>query len=212
MKYVPTDPDEAAWHEAERARAFQLKYGRPAGSDAAAYEEWLAKVVPKDRRQVAVYLHSTVGDLCGICRTAVDISLLRPHPAAAEVDHLVPRVRGGPDTWRNVRITHAYCNALRSDASYGEPDPDYAAAGLLQAIKWFNDPEARESPRLVRAMARMEKLDRLAFEWREARGVPHPERALGPPADDGPEWYRALTAWRSVYTKPGEGRSSNSDG
>ncbi|MDE2096715.1 MAG: HNH endonuclease [Patescibacteria group bacterium] len=44
--------------------------------------------------------------LCGICGQYVAIGNM-------DIDHIVPRVEGGPDDWQNLRIAHPSCNRHR---------------------------------------------------------------------------------------------------
>lgn len=39
---------------------------------------------------------------CGICS--------RELAGTVEVDHILPRSAGGPDTWHNLHLVHRYCN------------------------------------------------------------------------------------------------------
>ncbi|MBT2519050.1 HNH endonuclease [Streptomyces sp. ISL-90] len=199
MKYTPSDPDEAKWHEAKIAERFRIKYGHPDPEDKAVYQAWLKTPVPKDRRRVAVYLHSAFGGECGICRTMIDIDLLRPHPAAAQVDHVSPRAWFGDDVWGNVRVVHAYCNGYRSDLpgqGYGEPDPATVASGLARAVEWFNDPFARAHPKLVRVLFRMETEKQLLYEYREEHDIPHPDGSWG--GRGNPEIWKEWAAEETV--------------
>ena len=45
---------------------------------------------------------------CGICT--------RELIGTVEVDHILPRSAGGPDTWHNLHLVHRYCN-LRKNVS-----------------------------------------------------------------------------------------------
>lgn len=79
---------------------------------------------------------------CGICNGPVDKSLTMlwgqhgprctdpacpgciPHPMRPEVDHIVPRSKGGAVYDRsNCRLTHRTCNGLRGDGSRSQPAP-----------------------------------------------------------------------------------------
>lgn len=44
--------------------------------------------------------------LCGICRRELD--------GTVEVDHILPRSAGGPDTWHNLHLVHRYCNRRKN--------------------------------------------------------------------------------------------------
>ena len=43
---------------------------------------------------------------CGICT--------RKLIGTVEVDHILPRSAGGPDTWHNLHLVHRYCNLRKS--------------------------------------------------------------------------------------------------
>lgn len=55
------------------------------------------------------------GWLCGLCGLLVDRALLHPDLMAASLDHIIPVVRGGHHTRRNVRCTHALCNSRKTN-------------------------------------------------------------------------------------------------
>lgn len=50
---------------------------------------------------------------CHLCQELVDLTLKKPHPMSASVDHLVPVSLGGPDTKNNVKTAHLRCNIQR---------------------------------------------------------------------------------------------------
>jgi hypothetical protein len=55
------------------------------------------------------------GLICELCETPIDLGLAHGHPAAVQVDHILP-IGGptyGPRTWANVRLAHAWCNNTR---------------------------------------------------------------------------------------------------
>ncbi|KQO98630.1 hypothetical protein ASF30_11245 [Leifsonia sp. Leaf264] len=201
---MPTDPEETRWYEQELAAKFAAKNAHPDPADVVAYNVWLKTPVPKDRRLVAVFLHAAFGGRCDICETPIDIDLRRPHPGAAEVDHIIPQVDLGPDIWGNVRVVHQYCNQVRSDAPYGEPDPQRMAAAFAQAVEWYNDPDARAHLKIVQIIAKTEKRAQIEYAWREEQGLPHRRSALDDyvVGDDDPEWFKKLIAWRYEKQQP----------
>lgn len=50
---------------------------------------------------------------CQICKEFVDLNLKRPHPLSSSIDHIIPLVLGGSDTFENVRASHLRCNLSR---------------------------------------------------------------------------------------------------
>lgn len=56
------------------------------------------------------------GWVCHLCGWVVEQSAGNwKNPNGATVDHLIPRSKGGPDEWDNVRLAHYKCNHKRSD-------------------------------------------------------------------------------------------------
>jgi 5-methylcytosine-specific restriction endonuclease McrA len=54
------------------------------------------------------------GWMCHICGEAVDPTLKRPDPMAAELDHIIPLAKGGEESYANCRCSHATCNRKKS--------------------------------------------------------------------------------------------------
>lgn len=49
--------------------------------------------------------------VCAICHTYIDVTLPAFAPLAVEVDHIVPRARGGAlYELENLQLTHSRCN------------------------------------------------------------------------------------------------------
>ena len=46
------------------------------------------------------------GNRCGICTRELN--------GTVEVDHILPRSAGGPDTWHNLHLVHRYCNIRKN--------------------------------------------------------------------------------------------------
>jgi 5-methylcytosine-specific restriction endonuclease McrA len=57
--------------------------------------------------------------VCGICTGAVDMELPTGHPHAFELDHVIPRKYGGPDSLANIRVVHRSCNRSRGAGDGG---------------------------------------------------------------------------------------------
>lgn len=100
---------------------------------------------------------ASLGHPCWICREfgrpgIIDYSLPPHHPAAFEVDELVPVSKGGsPFDKANVEAAHRSCNEWRGDKSVeqvkaiaaarrghraGRSNPMPKSAGLPQARRW----------------------------------------------------------------------------
>lgn len=62
------------------------------------------------RRVLAHYTH------CALCGQPVDKTLPAGHPAAPEVDEIIPISLGGsPTRWDNVQLAHRLCNQRKSN-------------------------------------------------------------------------------------------------
>jgi 5-methylcytosine-specific restriction endonuclease McrA len=51
-------------------------------------------------------LYKRDGGICHICQKPVKLKDF-------SVDHLIPRIHGGPGTWENLATAHFRCNAKR---------------------------------------------------------------------------------------------------
>lgn len=49
-------------------------------------------------------------DVCHICETPIDATLLWPDPQSLTFDHVIPLARGGEHSMDNIRVAHARCN------------------------------------------------------------------------------------------------------
>lgn len=56
---------------------------------------------------------------CYLCRSAIDPSLVWPHPRSGTVDHVIPVSAGGSDDPSNLRATHWHCNEEKGDRLLG---------------------------------------------------------------------------------------------
>ena len=54
-------------------------------------------------------------EFCGICGKQVDKELKTPKPMSAEVDHIIPKNKGGSDNLCNMQLSHRKCNREKSD-------------------------------------------------------------------------------------------------
>lgn len=54
---------------------------------------------------------ATLDPLCAICHRPIDLEAPAFSPLAVEVDHIIPRARGGPMyALDNLQLTHSQCN------------------------------------------------------------------------------------------------------
>jgi hypothetical protein len=53
------------------------------------------------------------GDNCHLCGLPVPMTARKPHPLAAEVDHVLPISRGGTHAPENLALTHKTCNIAK---------------------------------------------------------------------------------------------------
>jgi ATP adenylyltransferase len=65
---------------------------------------------------------------CAICGLGVDL-------ASANLDHIVPRSKGGRNDIFNLRVTHRTCNTKRGNQM--EDSPEVREAWLLHKIAGF---------------------------------------------------------------------------
>jgi len=93
------------------------------------------------RKDVAELLHWAGDGLCQICFTPIDLALTPHHPAAMQIDHLIPTSQGGADTVGNIRLTHARCNNEKNGGWIPEyPSPELARERLALSIFRWNNP------------------------------------------------------------------------
>lgn len=52
---------------------------------------------------------------CAICGESVDLSAVNPDPFRPSIDHSTPRSRGGTNDPDNLKLTHLWCNQVKSD-------------------------------------------------------------------------------------------------
>ena len=96
--------------------------------------EWQAA----SRRAIA-----TKDPVCVICHKYIDIELPRKNPdtgewnaLSVEVDHIIPRVRGGPIYEQsNLQLTHSVCNRKKG----ARMDSDYEANAVINPFPHSNN-------------------------------------------------------------------------
>lgn len=100
--------------------ALPKKLGRLAGP------EWRAT------RERAI---ASLDPICGICHKWIDITAPMHTPLAVEVDHIVPRSRGG--AWyelSNLQLTHHTCNRKKGS----KMDSDYPSGKVENPVPLSN--------------------------------------------------------------------------
>ena len=55
------------------------------------------------------------GTDCNICGEPVDLSAVHPDPFRPSIDHHTPRSLGGTNAPENLKLTHLWCNQVKSD-------------------------------------------------------------------------------------------------
>lgn len=94
------------------------------------------------------------GDYCSICGLPVPTDAFKPHPLAAEVDHIVPIARGGSHDPKNLALAHKTCNIAKGDKFGWRRDP---AEVLVLLEQWRDD----DIP-MTRATCAADECDRVA--------------------------------------------------
>ena len=79
----------------------------------------------RSKAQKRLLLWRRQGGLCAICDRPMALN-------EATLDHFIPRSRGGPNTYANLRATHGQCNHKRAASM---DDVFVEAAGML-ALRW----------------------------------------------------------------------------
>lgn len=87
-----------------------------------------------DRTQQIAQLLSQQNGQCFICEKPLDASL-----DDVQVDHIIPRAKGGKDDMNNYAATHAWCNRNKSDS-------DLRVARCLAHYERIKDAVASEGP------------------------------------------------------------------
>jgi 5-methylcytosine-specific restriction endonuclease McrA len=73
--------------------------------------------------------------VCAICHTPIDLEAPPFSPLAVEVDHIVPRARGGAIyELDNLQLTHSKCNRKKGTRMA----EDYAGLKVENPVPWSN--------------------------------------------------------------------------
>ncbi|WP_166502334.1 HNH endonuclease [Rhodococcus qingshengii] len=85
------------------------------------------------------------GDSCRLCGLHIPATARKPHPLAAEVDHILPISRGGTHDPENLALTHKTCNIAKGNKSvtWRRTDPNTVASMLTE---WTNGGHDNRSP------------------------------------------------------------------
>lgn len=67
-------------------------------------------------------LRARDGDRCQLCLEPIDFSLPPRKKMSPSVDHIVPRIMGGPDDMFNLWLAHFGCNVRKKDCYIGRQD------------------------------------------------------------------------------------------
>lgn len=74
--------------------------------------------------------------VCAICHKEIDLEAPAFHPLAVEVDHKVPRARGGAlYELDNLQLTHSQCNRKKG----AKMASDYEGLKVENQVPWSND-------------------------------------------------------------------------
>ena len=78
---------------------------------------------------------ATLDPICAICHRAIDLEAKKNTPLAVEVDHIIPRSRGGAlYALENLQLTHHRCNRKKGARML----QDYADAGAINQVPLSN--------------------------------------------------------------------------
>ncbi len=72
------------------------------------------------------YIKRRDGSRCGICARDMDASV-------AEIDHIIPKILGGPDDLNNYQFSHSACNKKKSACQTGHP-PRHSSMPSLHGL------------------------------------------------------------------------------
>ena len=79
---------------------------------------------------------ASLDHVCAICHTAIDIEAEAFSPLAVEVDHIVPRSRGGElYALDNLQLTHSKCNRKKG----ARMASDYVAGDVTNPVPLSNN-------------------------------------------------------------------------
>lgn len=85
---------------------------------------------------------ATLDPICAICHKYIDVELPMKDPVtgvwnglAVEIDHIVPRARGGAlYALENLQLSHSVCNRKKGSRM----DDDYSEQQVTNQVPWSN--------------------------------------------------------------------------
>jgi 5-methylcytosine-specific restriction endonuclease McrA len=70
-----------------------------------------ARAIAQGEKPTPAGVLKRCGSICYLCGEEIDLTITnRDDPGYLNIDHLIPLVRGGRDTYDNVAPTHRRCN------------------------------------------------------------------------------------------------------
>lgn len=81
-------------------------------------------------------LYRRDGGMCQLCGQPVS-------SGAFQLDHIIPKSKGGAFTWSNLRLAHKGCNSSRCDGERSTPVIEQAKRDGGWGERWTDDDEAR---------------------------------------------------------------------
>ena len=79
---------------------------------------------------------ATLDPVCAICHHMIDMEAAPFTPLAVEVDHIVPRIRGGAlYELENLQLTHSKCNRKKGS----KMDSDYLDTAVVNPVPLSNN-------------------------------------------------------------------------
>lgn len=80
---------------------------------------------------------ATLDPVCAICHKYIDVEAPPFAPIAVEVDHIVPRSRGGAlYELSNLQLTHSQCNRKKGARMAEDYEPSQAINQVPQSNVW----------------------------------------------------------------------------
>lgn len=78
---------------------------------------------------------ATLDPICAICHKPIDLEAPKNTPFAVEVDHIVPKSRGGAlYELDNLQLTHHKCNRKKGN----KMAEDYVGQEVANPVPWSN--------------------------------------------------------------------------
>lgn len=100
-----------------RSACADLDHRVTGGADAQAVRRRRIKANGEQDQISLPELHRRDGGVCYLCGLLVSLDLPHLHPHSGTIEHVVPVVNGGTDTWDNVRLAHRRCNNIKGTSA-----------------------------------------------------------------------------------------------